>query len=169
MNRYPEDGIFKVKDGKPGCVLGELTKDCVWEQLAVGELQLHLWFGDLAQYSPFGLRTGRTGMLRGDWGGTESPYVMNFQFRAWRPRRASVFVRCWRLEGKSLVSFKVIFIGVTNFAFTGSPQSQTCGSVSFSIYGGIFWAGLSMSFIMLSSQNIPLLWFSEKVRVILKT
>ena len=70
------------------------------------------------------------------------------------------------LEGKLLASFKVIFTGVTNFAFPGIPGSWTCGSVSFSISGGILGAGLFMSYIIHSPvKNIPWFWFSERVRV----
>lgn len=30
MNRYTEEGIFKIKDYKPGFVLEDFSKDCVW-------------------------------------------------------------------------------------------------------------------------------------------
>ena len=50
----------------------------------------------------------------------------------------------WDLGGKLLVSFKVIFIGVTNFVFPWISWFQTCRAISFSVSEGIFWVGLSM-------------------------
>ena len=117
--RIREEGIFKIKDYKPGCVLGDLSKDCVWEKGIKGNYSFIYDLEILDHSAPFGLKTGRTGVLQGHWHDTKSPYLVNFEIRGWRPCQASGFMGYWPLEEKLLVSFKVIFMGVTNFAFPG--------------------------------------------------
>lgn len=60
---------------------------------------------------PFRLRIGRSEYYR--------ETSMKSEIRGWRPCQASGFMGYWPLEEKLLVSFKVIFMGVTNFAFPG--------------------------------------------------
>lgn len=60
---------------------------------------------------PFRLRIGRSEYYR--------ETSMKSEIRGWRPCQASGFMGCWLLEGKLLVTLKMIFTGIANFAFPG--------------------------------------------------